>query len=440
MDDWQNIRAHIPSENEIYHVPQAERTRRIEQTEDEVLAAALDLMDGTRSVRQVIAQLPYSRFEACQRVAQLVAEKAARLLKSAEIMQQERSDVDPKQEISCLKAILEREPNNRQILQRLADLHEQQGDRGESVTYNKLLAIAYSDDDELKQAESHLRKALRLNPRDIATWRKLWEIVRREGDRSKMLSFGTQYAAHFKRLGLVEVARDHLVEMAKLFPEHTKFRVDLADVNFSIGDRKACIQGLFDLARDLVNGERLEEAEKVFARILKYDRNNQKARQYHEKIRSGVMARKQAFRQRFVKRVAVVVGFATILGFFAYDVHVRMLVLDITRPVIAGRTEDRKAFGDAWKALAKLGETHSMSLAAKLEIPVILEEMKAADRNYKRGENERKTKAPKAPEAAGSTAPAKSKKPDASRSAPGDTKEARTPPPVSAPGYQVRGE
>ena len=388
MDDWQNIRAHLPSENEIYHVPPPARRRLLENADHEITAHAVELLDGDLTIGQVIARLPYSRFEACRCVAELVAEKKLQRVKSSDIIEQsQRNDTDPRQEVARLKAILEREPSNREVLARLSTLHEELEEVNESVTCSKLLAISYTEDGDLENAERSLRRALRLNPGDIATWRKLWDVIRRRGNRETIAKFGAQYTSHFRRLGLVELARDQLEEMAKLFPEERKYKIELADARFALGNKKACVQGLFELARDLVNKEQLLDAEKVFARILKYDRNNQKAREYYEKLRSGVLARRKAFRQRLFRQAVAFVLLTSLLGFLAYDLFARTVLVQETMQLIRDDVFAQRDFDEAISRVQRVRQRHRFSLAAHLEGRVLLETLDGERRNATRQED-----------------------------------------------------
>ncbi|MBI4602418.1 MAG: DUF4388 domain-containing protein [Planctomycetes bacterium] len=297
-DDWQQIRVHIPSEDEVYVVPPASRARALEEAEDDVWKEGLKLLDGTRSLREVIAKLPYSRFDACRAVAGLIATKTARPVDGSVLAQLTRRRGDPRQVIACLKAILEREPNNRLVLEELVGLHLKVGQRDQSATCAKLLALSHLGDGDLKSGERWLRESLKLNPRDIATWQKLQDVVRRQGDPARLLAFGKELADHFKRLGLLEVVRDHLLEMVSLFPEDAALKLDLAETRLSLGEQKEGIEALTAIGLEHLKRQRLDEAEKVFARVLKHDRENAKGRQLLEKIRSGKIARRQALRRK----------------------------------------------------------------------------------------------------------------------------------------------
>lgn len=371
MDDWQRIRRHIPSENEIYHVPAAERNALLKRAEDDVSRGAIELLDGTRSLREVIAKLPYGRFDACSALAQLIAEKKIRPLDGSELM--ERQDEDPRQLIACLKTILEREPNNREILKRLAEVQTEQGLRDDSATCYKLLAISHLEDGDLAEGEKSLRRSLKLNPKDIGTWQKLWDVVKRQGEREKIASVGREYAAHFARLGLLEVARDQLLEMVDLFPQATDLRLRLADARFALGEKKECIQGLFELAREFLRRERMDDAEKVFARILKYDRSNPKAKEMYEKLHSGSLARRRAVRRKLVRWALAALLLIACSGFLAYDFCARGELLRATKTVFAESLLERQRYDEAINRIQGVRDKYPLTPTANYEARALLE-------------------------------------------------------------------
>jgi tetratricopeptide (TPR) repeat protein len=372
MDDWQKIRLHIPTEGEIYMVAPSERERAASDA-DEVTREAIALLDGSWTLRQVIAKMPYSRFDACRSLATLIAEKKARPLDGTNLVQIAKGDGDPKQVIACLKTILEREPNNRQILKKLADLHESQSQREDSATCHKLLAISYLEEGDLAQAESHLRKSLALSPKDIVTWQKLWDVVKRQGVREKILAVGNEFANHFRDLGLMEIVRGHLIEMVKLFPADLRLKVELADAEFALGNQKPAVQGLFDVARFLISKRRFDEAEKVFARILKYEPNNQKAKDLHEKLRSGKLAKRQQFRRRILFRVALFLLVAGFCAFVVYDLDGRGKLFETTRTVFADSLLENGRYDEAIARIQGVRESHPYSLTAGYEVPRLLQ-------------------------------------------------------------------
>jgi tetratricopeptide (TPR) repeat protein len=403
MDDWQEIRLHIPSENEIYVVPPAERERLLREATDDLTREAIELMDGTRTLRQVIGQLPYSRFDGCRALAGLIAGKKVRPLDGTLLMQLAKGEGDPKQVVAGLKTILEREPNNRQILKKLADLQEGRGQKEESATYNKLLAISHLEEGDNEAAQMHLRKSLELNPRDVATWQKLRDAVKRQGSREKIYAFGLQFAEHFRQLGLMEIVRDHLAEMVKLYPEHLRLRVDLADARFALGDRKTCVGELFDVAVILLKKRRFDDAEKIFARILKYDHDNRKARDLHEKLRSGKLAKRQAVRQRLLYNSLVALLVVLFTAFVIYDLQGRGKLFETTRAVFAEGLLENHRYDEAISRIRSVQESYPFSLTGSYEVPRLLETLLQKQReaqallDARRGKEERAVEPPQPP-------------------------------------------
>ncbi len=372
-DDWQKIRRHIPSEHEIYAPARNERARLIEEAEDDVSRAALELMDGTRALKQVIERLPYARFDACRAIAGLIAAKKVRPLDGDLAMLNAAGNGEPKDAIVRLKAILDREPNNREVLKRLADLEEEVGNRDESAVHNKLLAISYLDDGDLAEGEATLRRSIELNPKDIASWQKLWDTVRRQGDREKTALLGAELVEHFKKLGLMEIVRDHLIELVKLFPERVRFRLELADAWFALGDHKGAVAALFDLAGALMKKDRLDDAQKIFERILTYEHDNRRARDLVEKIRSGKLARRRAERRRLVHNSILFTLFLALSAYLSFELHVRAELLAATKAIIAGSLLEEGRYDEAICRIEAVRETYPCSITAAYKIPELID-------------------------------------------------------------------
>jgi len=341
-DDWHNIRRHIPSEDEIYVVAPSTREKLLTESEDEVVKEAIQLLDGKHTLRKVIGTLPYTRFDACRAIAHLIAEKKAKLLDGSALPQVEGVKEDPKQAIACLKTILEREPNNRQILQQLAEQHAKSGQRDESATCWKLLAVSFLTDGQLNNGERCLRKSIELNSKDIVTWNKLLDTVRRSGDGARFERLAAAFASHFKTLGLTEVVRDHLVTMVKQFPRNLEFRLGLADARFALGDRKTCIAELLPIGLEFHRKQQWAEAERVLDQVVKYDGSNMKARKTLDEIRTGAAQRRREFRRRAFRTALHGAFLAAVAVYVGYDYWVRNELFRVTRSVYA---ESRLEYG-----------------------------------------------------------------------------------------------
>ena len=375
-DDWQHIRRHIPSEHEIYAPPRGELEHLLAETQDELTRMALTLLDGRRMLREVIAKLPCSRFEACRRVAALIAEKKIRPLGSDALLKETTEVTDLKQTIKCLKIILEREPNNREILERLAEFTEKEGRKEESATYRKLLAVSYLEEGDLPKAEQNLRSSLELSPKDVSTWSRLWETILREEDRDKICRFSQEFTEHFRSCGLVEIVRDHMIEMVRLFPDQPSYKVELADARFALGDPKGAVQSLFEVGNDLIRKNMLEAAEKVFARIVKYDKDNQKARSLYEKIRSGKLAKRREQRRRIIRTGIFCTLFLSLWAYLSFELYVRGELLYVTKTVYADGLLERQKFDEAIGRIQAFQDAYPISIASLYRAPELIDALR----------------------------------------------------------------
>ncbi len=237
--------------------------------------------------------------------------------------------------------------DNRPILEKLAELHAQLGQRDESATCWKLLANSFLDEGDLAGAEGSLRKSLALNPKDIVTWQKVLDTVRKGGDAKKLEVFGAELAERFKSLGLMEVVRDHLAEMVKAFPENLDFKLGFADARFALGDHKGCVADLLALGLEHHKKERWPEAERIFGQVLKYDSANARAKKHFDEISTGKLLRRKAARRRAVRLALHSAFLAAVCSYIGYDLHVRGELLEITRSVYAESLLEKGRYDDA---------------------------------------------------------------------------------------------
>ena len=364
-DDWQHIRRHLPSENEIYYTPRGNLEHLIQNADDEITARAVELLDGSLSLRQVISKLPCSRFEASRALADLIAKQKVRQIDSDQAVQNSNSDEDPKVTIYRLKTILDREPSNKRLHDKLASVYEAAAAPGEAAKHNKILAICYLDEGNLQDAKKHLVKSIDLNPKDILTWQKLWSCVRDIGDQEETLAFGQKYLEQFKQMGLMEMVRDHVHQLLRLFPERIDFKMELADAYFDLGDHKIAVQGLLELGQELLRDkEGFEDAEKVFSQVLKYDRKNEKARRICKELESGKLERRNAARKKHLHTTSLVCFVILGTWFICRELRVQNEIFSVVRSVLAEPILERQDYEEVTERLQEVLEKYPLSPTA----------------------------------------------------------------------------
>lgn len=375
-DDWTKIRLHIPSENEIYWISESQRQHLAESTEDELTGEAVQLLDGSRTIRQVIDALPCSRFEACRCLADLIASKKAQPLDSAQAVERSTASGDPQSATACLKVIHEREPNNREVLENLATLYEAQGMLEESAKYNKLLAISWLEEDDLPKGTTHLRKSLQLNPRDIITWQKLWQCTSRSGSREEILAFARRYVRHFLKLGLTEMARDRLLELVRLYPEEREFKIELADARFALGEHKAAITDLMTLGGRLLKQGDDDGAEAIFRHVLRFDRHHQRAQDLCRDIASGRVQERRRRRRR-IRTLSIAAAALALLGLLVNrEMRVQGRLLDFARTAWAESLIEREGCDEAIRRLERIREEYPLSIVAASRTSGLIEALR----------------------------------------------------------------
>lgn len=366
-DDWQNIRRHMPSENEIYVVPQSTRDKLAAQSEDEVLRETAALLDGTLTLKRVIARLPYARFDCCRAIAQLISEKVAKPLDAATLPKLATSKEDPREVLACLKTILEREPSNREILQKVAELSQRVGQRDEASTHWKQLANLFLEESSFREAEHCLARAIELNPKDLVAWQRLRDCVRREGNPTKLADFGLRFAEHFKALGLMEVVREHLELMVQLVPDRLELNLRLAEARFSLGDVRGSSAELLKLGTDLLGSNRDADATRVLMQLVKQEPSNTRGKKLLDDLRSGARDKRRKRRQRLV-RALLVSAFAVSVGaFVVYDHLVSHQLFQLVREAYAEASTSPARRGELIERIRALEARHPFCYTTLLE-------------------------------------------------------------------------
>jgi tetratricopeptide (TPR) repeat protein len=371
MDDWESIRRSLPTENDIYQVSPSDRRRLLaEMQEDEAAQVTIPLLDGSRSIREVLAAAPTARFDAARVIADLVSRKLARPLDGDSLVKQiqpRRGSEEAVRVLAQLKAALEREPANEALLLKIAELTLKAGNTEESAVHYKLLAQCLSADGKRAEAIVELRRSLDLNPKDIGTWQKLYELIELEADDAALLAFGKEFAAHLRQSGLNELARDLSARLTRKFPLEIWPRMEHAGALFTLGERAEAVKRLLDLSRDLFQSGKREAAETALAKVIEFDPNHKKAREIYDKIRTGKLERQRQRRRAIYQGFAASILVAGIGFYVGFDYFVRTEFARAAREVFAAGLANRADYEAAMKRVETLHRRHFFSLSRFIE-------------------------------------------------------------------------
>lgn len=381
FDEWISIRNSLPSENDIYRVNPAEAEKiRQEFADDEVIQEAVSLLDGTRSIREVISLIPFGRFHASRALAQLVSLQKARPVDGNELVNQVDQEDSPdnnSRNIVKLKAALEREPGNQVVLEKLAELCQGEKRLEESATYRKHLALKYLGEGQPDKAELELRFAIQLNEKDISAWQKLYEILEGADDPERLLTFGRDYSQTLRRLGFNELARDLLAQLTARFHDEVELRLEYADTLFTLGDKSGAVENLLALANERLKSGDEAGAEQALSKVIEYDNHHEQAREIFEKVRTGALEKAREARRRMIRTAASILITIGICSFIGYDLHARREFTLSVREVIAQGDLEAREYRDAVTKLQKVSERHPYSLIQLMEVPQILRRLES---------------------------------------------------------------
>ena len=373
IDDWELIRRQLPSEQEVYWVEDGKREQLVEATEAPLEKAALELLDGTRTLGDVIHELPYSRFDACSALAELVGKRVVKPLDTDRAVARAENESDPRKTIARLRPLLEREPGNRELLGRLAEVHGQAGDDEESATYYKRLAARLFEDGERREAVACLKRSLDLNPGDLITWQRLWNCVLGASNESTQRAFGTRAVAKFHELGLTEVERDYLLQLTELFPEDVGFHTQLADARYALGEHGAAVRALAQSAQQALVDKDEERAEKLFAHVLTLDGDHQRARATVEELRSGRWHVRRTKRRNFAAGAIAACVALFLFVFAAHDLALARHLLALSREACAASTLEHDRLDVVIEDIKEARDRHSFSFAARRDAEALLD-------------------------------------------------------------------
>ena len=343
---------------------------------------AIELFDGSRSVAQVLEQLPCSRFAARRCIVQLASRGALRPCgDSAHLAVEDAAEgvaADGlRASIEEAESALETDPNNRQLHHRLAGLFERQGRFTDAAQQHRKFARSCLEIGDLSTARNHLTISLELDPGDDATWHTLWSCVREIGEPQAVLGFGLELLAHLRETGSTEGVRDHLLGMVELFPSENELRLALGETQLQLGEHKRGSRQLLFVAQNLSRGEQSEEAESVLVRLLELDPENERVRRLLLDTRSGRLQRRRKLRSRLLRKCGMVLVLCVCVWFILRELSAQNELLIEMRSVLADQLLEGRRYDEAIDRIERVRERYPFSPTASGQGSALIDSMQA---------------------------------------------------------------
>ena len=329
-----------------------------------------------------MSKTPAGRFETSRIIAHLVSRKLERPVDGTELVAQVGEENSPEareRDLVRLKAALDREPANRLLLEKVSEICHQLERTDDAAVYQKLVA----QEGDRVGAEEELRRSLELNPRDIATWQKLYDLLDSDADDKSILIFGREMAEKLRELGFNELARDHLLRMVMRLPDNLELQLEHADTLYTLGDRQSAVEQLLDVSNGLLKQNKNDEAETILAKVIEYDHHHKRANEIFEKIRSGKIEQ-QRRRRRSLFRASIATVMLILIGvFIGHDLFARHQFVIATREVLAEGLIEQGRYEEASRKLKQVSERHPVSLLRFFEARELLDFLEQAARREK---------------------------------------------------------
>ncbi len=350
-DHWRMIRERVPSDSTHYVLARTPRAPN-DPTQKQILEKITPLLDGSRSVSEIVAGFPHRRFEVYQVLSDLAETQAIRLAAPTEMnkMIQELSRHDRERALALLERGLQANPRNLNLLCTKALLAEELGDLEQASEALKVAVHLQLEAGAKDDARKGLVRLKELGPEDPFVWERSLELAIQEGRAEDALEDAQQLVPLYTGPGLFKKAAAVLERMVELSGGNWEHVKALAHARADGGDRVEAVKGLEEYGAARLAEENYAFAHKVFAEIVSIDPECESAKETIAEIKSGEMARKKAMWRKMKSRMAL--GGCAVLALFG-----------LSYEILA-----RRSYVQAQRAIAQRGLIESGRYAQALEV------------------------------------------------------------------------
>ncbi|MHC4780117.1 MAG: DUF4388 domain-containing protein [Planctomycetota bacterium] len=362
-DEWKRIKNRILSSKEVFTANEKKR-EAVEKCEKEE-KAVFALLDGQRTVGDIVDLSPESRFTVFKSLAALVGKNIVRPLSAGDATTTARRLLKEgrfEDAIRVGRKGLETERSNKELRRTVAEALAKKGEKAKAAGELKLLAFSFVDGGNASAAEKIYRDVLNLDPRDFDARERLFDIVAEGGNISRALKEGQDYASAAKKYGALDRAQDVLGRLTNLAPSNPDILASLADIQERSGNRDEATQLLKRAARLVYEEGDFTKAKEFYSRIVFLDPDDSVSKQRLEEIKTGQAAKKAKFRKTLVRIIIVGTVFAAVLAWIVYDWVSHMQYTALAEEVVGLSVESE--LGAAEKKCIEFSEKHPFTLAA----------------------------------------------------------------------------
>ncbi len=327
QDEWKLIRRKILSLDEVFSVSE-ERRAAIKEAGDRSATDIAKLLDGSRTVREVIDTSAHGAFAVCRTIVSFLEQGHAKPVAVDELKRlaetaKRRGDLEAVARF-CRRA-LEQERNRSDIRELLAEALEKAGDREKAATEWKLLAQSAIEGRDVERGIGAYRRAIACLPRDVSARESLVRLLQQSKGPDAAVPDGRDLALTYRELGLLEKARDtyrRLMEMAPADPEMPQL---LAEAHVEMGDVAGGTKVLFETAHTRAEAGNTAGALGLLKVLLRVAPEHTEGKSLAKAIETGDLAKRKG---RAARRRRIVIGTVLVLVLGAYGAYHELAMVE----------------------------------------------------------------------------------------------------------------
>jgi outer membrane protein assembly factor BamB/tetratricopeptide (TPR) repeat protein len=236
IDEWEMIRQRIPHMNAIYQVRDREAAipdiSPLGFTTEEIFQVS-ELVDGRKTVEDIVEKASLARFEVCKILAGFVdADYVVKLdlQQTAEIADKLYRSGDKTGAIKIYRDALVDYPDDTSVRTRLAQLYEKDEMKNEAALEYANVAENLIAQGSHREGLSLFKKALELSPRNFSIRQKLFKYYLSERELDLAAVEGLFVARTYWRMNRLDEATQTLQQIIDLVPENIEVRQMLINV------------------------------------------------------------------------------------------------------------------------------------------------------------------------------------------------------------------
>ncbi len=376
-DHWAMIREHLPSDSAhlmVARPPNAPADR----AKARFLGQVVDLVDGSRNVREIVARFPARRFEVYQLLADLAKAQSVRPIPVADLNQRilELARRDKKRAMALLERSLEQNPHHLALLRTKAMLAEKSGDRAQALEALKLVVHLELEAGERDAAKATLAKLRNLDEGDPFAWEKGFELALEEGRRDDAVEDGRALVEIHRKSAQHRKVVNVLERLCKLREPGFEIVAELAHARADAGDRDAAVKGLEQFAAKAIAIESYPLACEAYEEILAIHPSRSKAKETLRDLRNGAVAQRRARWRRVRRRALAAFLGLVVLPWTASELFAHRAFVGATRGIVHDGLLESGRLAEARERLSAVRSRWAWT-TARFEIDPVLAELDA---------------------------------------------------------------